>query len=67
MLPGLLRAIAQGGKELENTRDIAERAFELDAFADVADPSFEYEMSFGRAEIASPVPCVNVEIGGRRD
>ena len=55
VLPGLLRAVAQGGKELENTRDIADRAFELDSFADVSDPSFEYEMSFGRADAAPKV------------
>ena len=55
LLPGLLRAVAQGGKELENTHDIADRAFELDSFADLTDPSFEYEMSFGRAD---PAPNV---------
>lgn len=49
LLPGVIRAVQQGGKELETTRDLADRAFALDAFADVADPSFEYEMSSGSA------------------
>jgi hypothetical protein len=49
VLPGLIRAVQQGGKELENTRDLANRAFALDAYADITDPSFEYEVSFGRA------------------
>jgi hypothetical protein len=49
VLPGLIRAAQQGGKQLENTRDLADRAFALDEYADVADPSFEYEVSFGRA------------------
>jgi hypothetical protein len=65
VLPGLIRAMAQGGKPLENTLNIADRAFELDAFADVTDPSFEYEMSFGRADAAptvwSDVPFMVIE------
>lgn len=72
VLPGLIRAMAQGGKPLENTRDIADRVFEVDAFADVTDPSFEYEMSVGRADAApkvwSDVPFMVIEEvrGGRR-
>jgi hypothetical protein len=55
VLPGLIRAVKQGGKELENTRDLADRAFELDAFADVYDPGYEYETSFGPADAAPRV------------
>jgi hypothetical protein len=55
VLPGLIRAFQQGGHELENTRDLADRAFALDAYADVSDPSYEYGVSFGRAGLPRPV------------
>jgi hypothetical protein len=55
VLPGLLRAVAQGAKPLDSTLDIADRVFELDKFANVTDPSFEYDMSFGRADAAPKV------------
>lgn len=51
VLPGLIRAVQQGGKELEDTRDLVNRAFGLDAFARVSDPSFQYDISFGSTGI----------------
>jgi hypothetical protein len=54
-LPSLIRAFQQGGKELENTRDLADRAFDLDTYADVSDPSYEYDVSFGRADLPKPL------------
>lgn len=51
LMPGLIRAMQQGGRELENTRDLVDRAFGLDEFANTADPSFSYEMSVGSADL----------------
>jgi hypothetical protein len=72
VLPSLIRAFEQGGKELENTRDLADRAFALDAYADVTDPSFEYVVSFGRAAMSErlwedpPFMVVHETRGDRR-
>ncbi len=54
VLPAVLRAVAQGGKELQTTRDLADRAFALADFADTVDPSFEYVIRVG-ASVDAPV------------
>ncbi|HEV7564615.1 MAG TPA: hypothetical protein VGO31_01495 [Microbacteriaceae bacterium] len=47
----VLRAIQQGGNPLDDTRDLADRAFALAAFADRADPNFECEHRYGNANL----------------